>query len=229
MPEAQRPSVVAFDVVGTLFSLDPIAAKLRDAGLPAGALDEWFARFLRDAFALDAAGIYAPFREVASATLEVMLVEKTGEARRETIDGVIRAFQELPAHPEVETAFHTLAQLGVRIVALTNGGAETTNRLLERANLAPLVERTISVDEVRHWKPRREVYLHAARVCGVPPERAALVAAHAWDILGAREAGLLTAWVSRKEKRFHPAMGTPTVVGQDVAEAAAALVRLPAP
>jgi 2-haloacid dehalogenase len=57
----------------------------------------------------------------------------------------------------------------------------------------------------------------------------ALVAAHAWDILGARRAGLLTAWVSRKETTFHPTMGTPTVVGPDVAEAVAALARLPAP
>jgi 2-haloacid dehalogenase len=67
-----RPDVVAFDVVGTLFSLGPVAARLQETGLPEGALDEWFARFLRDAFALDTAARYAPFREVAQATLEVM-------------------------------------------------------------------------------------------------------------------------------------------------------------
>lgn len=50
MAHAQRtrPAVVAFDVVGTLFSLAPIAARMREAELPEGRLTEWFARFLRD-------------------------------------------------------------------------------------------------------------------------------------------------------------------------------------
>jgi hypothetical protein len=35
-----RPVVVAIDVVGTLFSLDPVADRMRGAGLPDQALDE---------------------------------------------------------------------------------------------------------------------------------------------------------------------------------------------
>lgn len=84
----------------------------------------------------------------------------------------------------------------------------------------------IGIDEVKHWKPRREVYLHGARTAGSEPRRVALVAAHAWDILGAREAGLATGWVSRLEKTFQPAMGRPDVSGPDLVSVVDGLLAL---
>ena len=39
------------------------------------------------------------------------------------------------------------------------------------------------------WKPAREVYLWAAGVCAVAPDRLALVAAHGWDVRGASAPG----------------------------------------
>jgi 2-haloacid dehalogenase len=218
-----RPDVVAFDVVGTLFSLGPVAARLRETGLPEGALDEWFARFLRDAFALDTASRYTPFREVAQATLEVMLTEKLRATPNAiTIARMLDTFRELPPHGDVRPAFERLEAAGIRIVTLTNGAASTTEHLLQRAGLDAFVERTISIDEVRRWKPRREVYLHAAQVTGVPPARLALVAAHAWDIVGANAAGLITGWVAREETVFHRAMGKPAVAGRTLIEVAEA-------
>lgn len=99
------------------------------------------------------------------------------------------------------------------MATLTNGSAPVTARLLEQAGLGRFVERTISIDEVRRWKSSAPVYRHAAAVLGVEPERLALVATHAWDVLGAGRAGLLTGWAARREVSFHPAMPPPTVVG----------------
>ncbi len=228
MAHAQRtrPAVVAFDVVGTLFSLDPIAARMREAGLPEDGVPEWFARFLRDAFALDTAGGYVPFRQVAGGALEVMLAEHGLPAAGAAT--VLQAFSELPPHSDVRPAFERLRGAGIRVAALSNGAAETTRRLLERAELATLVERIISIDEVRRWKPHREVYLHAARVLGVTPTALALVAAHAWDILGADRAGLTTGWVSREETAFQPAMGEPTVRGRTLTDVVDAVLTLKA-
>jgi 2-haloacid dehalogenase len=225
---AVRPDVVAFDVVGTLFSLDPVAARLQEVGLSSDAIDEWFARFLRDAFALDATGRFASFRDIAGGTLEVMLVEKTGQAAPSTISRVLEVFRELPPHPDVRPAFERLNQSRIPTVALTNGAATTTSHLLRRARLDTFVERIISIVEVQCWKPRRDIYLHAAQVMGVPPARLALVAAHAWDIAGANAAGLVTGWVSWKEKFFHRAMGAPAVSGATLVEVVDALMSLPA-
>jgi 2-haloacid dehalogenase len=226
MTAAARPVAVAFDVVETLFSLEPLGPRLAAAGLPESALGEWFARFLRDAFALDAAGVYRSFREVAAGTLEVMLNEHRCPATADAIDSVLQGFLELPPHPDVRPAFEQLREAGVRVATLTNGSAPVTARLLEQAGLSRFVERTISIDEVRRWKPSGPVYRHAAAVLGVEPERLALVAAHAWDVLGAGRAGLLTGWVARREVSFHPAMPPPTVVGRTLPEVVSGLLTL---
>src|SRR5919197_2410289 len=91
-----RPLVVAFDVIETLFALEFLRPRFKQAGLPESAFGEWFARFLRDAFALDTAGVFTPFREVAAAALEVMLGEAGRSAGAGVTDDVLRGFEELP-------------------------------------------------------------------------------------------------------------------------------------
>ena len=84
--------MVAFDVIETVFSLAPV----RDALAPLGVgVDLYFARLLRDGFALAAAGDYRPFRDVARSALTAM----TTDASAADHDTVIAAFGELPAHP----------------------------------------------------------------------------------------------------------------------------------
>src|SRR5690349_16968017 len=102
-----KPAVVLFDVFGTMFRLDPLGAKLEEIGLP-GALKVWFARTLRDAFALEAAGAFKTFREVASGALEVLLVENGRDPDRKAIRGVLDTFKELPAWADVKPSLERL-------------------------------------------------------------------------------------------------------------------------
>jgi 2-haloacid dehalogenase len=143
------------------------------------------------------------------------------------IAGVLARFVELPPHQDVRPAFERARDGGLRILTLTNGSAANTRTLLARAGLLDFVELTISVDEVGHWKPHRDVYLHAARVAGVAPARVAVVAAHPWDIHGAERAGLMTGWVRRQDVRYPPAMQPPDLRGATLLEVIEALLALP--
>ncbi|MEU9574325.1 haloacid dehalogenase type II [Streptomyces massasporeus] len=55
----------------------------------------------------------------------------------------------------------------------------------------------LSAEAARAYKPAPEVYRLALDSAGCPPERVLMVAAHAWDLRGARAAGLHTACVHR--------------------------------
>src|SRR5260370_30660531 len=74
---------VVLDLFGTLFPLEPLGKHLEAAGVSASALKLWFARILRDAWALEVAGQYRPFREVAGGALEVLMVEQGRHAGAE--------------------------------------------------------------------------------------------------------------------------------------------------
>jgi len=217
---AHRPDVVAFDVVETLFSLAPVEDALRPLGVP---LPLFFTRLLRDGFALAAAGGHQPFREVAASALRGLAPGGEDAERQAVLD----AFGHLPAHLDAAPAIERLVDAGVRVVTLTNGGAETTGRLLASAGLDRHVDRVISVDEAGRWKPAAEPYLHAASLLGRPPAEVALVAVHSWDIHGARRAGLVTGWCSRSEGTFPEVFEPPDVTGADLVDVAGGLLRLP--
>jgi 2-haloacid dehalogenase len=162
--------------------------------------------------------VYAPFRPVATSSLAVFLARHDVEPSQEHLDRVLAGFGELDAHVDVRPALQLLADHGVPAVALSNGAAESTRRLLDRAGLEPLVARVFSIDEVRRWKPFPEPYLHAAAELGLRPGQLAMVAVHAWDVHGAKQAGLITGWADRLEGRWNSAMTPPDVTGSTLVE-----------
>lgn len=205
----QRPSVVVFDVIETLFPLEPLRAKLQGAGLPGHALEIWFAQLLRNAFALNATDSYSPFKDLALDALEAVArangITLTAQQRSE----ILGTFAQLDAYNDVAPAMRRLAECEVRMVALTNGSEEVTRKLLARAGVEGLIEHVISVDEVRLWKPRKEVYLHCARRCAVELSAMTLVACHGWDVHGAKNAGLGTAFLRRPGNTLPTVMDAP--------------------
>jgi 2-haloacid dehalogenase len=112
---------------------------------------------LRDGIALAPAGAYADFRTVAFGVLRGLLaeVEVLGRDPEAAAEHVLKGFGELDVHRDAPEGVHRLADASVRIATLANSAAEIAEKLLERAGLADLVERFLSVDEVRRWKPAR--------------------------------------------------------------------------
>lgn len=218
-----RPDAAVFDVIETIFPLEPLRPRL--AALDLGAeLDLFFSRILRDAFALDATGKFVPFREIASGALAVLAAQRGLAPDPAALEAVLDGFRTLDPAPDVRPAMERLRAAGVTVATLSNGGVEATRALLDRCGLLPLVARVMGVDEIRRYKPGPAIYLHAAHVLGLPPERMAMIAVHAWDLEGARRAGLVTGWASRLEKRYHPAMEPPDVAGPDLVAVADALL-----
>lgn len=213
IPLPQRPSVIAFDVLETLFPLGPLGDRLAQVGVRPDLLGLWFTRLLRDGFALTATGVYRPFADVAAAALHAVADVSLSD---QAVQTVLAGFAELDPHPEVAEAMRRAREADVRVIALTNGAVATTSAMVDRAGVHAEVEQVVSIDAVRRWKPAPEVYRHAATACGVPAERMALVAAHGWDVHGAHRAGLTTGWVSRSERCWTEVFDSPDVTGPDL-------------
>jgi 2-haloacid dehalogenase len=220
---SRRPAVVAFDVIETLMSLEPLRTRLTDAGQPPTLLEAWYTRTLRDGMALSATGDFVAFTDVAEAALRGLTHYTISD---EQVASVMAGWDELPAFPDALPAISRLTEAGLRVACLTNGSSYLTSAFVNRTGLGSGVDRVISVEEVYRWKPAGVVYLYAAEVLGVPPDRLALVAAHDWDCHGAKRAGLTTGWVSRKSGGFGAPFAPPDVVGEDLTEVAAKLLAL---
>jgi len=84
------------------------------------------------------------------------------------------------------------------IGTLSNGDIRTMVDIAKHAGLPWDV--VFSSENFRHFKPDAEVYLGAAALLGVKPDRVALVAAHKNDLRAARANGLRTAFVERPKE-----------------------------
>jgi 2-haloacid dehalogenase len=198
------PSVAVLDVNETLSDLARLAGRFEEVGAPGDLLGTWFAATLRDGIALAASGRYAAFPEVARAAMRPLLARVRGLGRPvdEAADHVLAGIGTLPVHPDVEPGLRRMRDAGLRIATLTNGSAATAAGLLERAGIAHLVERNLDVAEVGRWKPAPEPYHYACRTLDIAPAGAVLIAAHPWDVHGAKCAGLRGAWLNRHEDPY---------------------------
>jgi 2-haloacid dehalogenase len=80
--------------------------------------------------------------------------------------------------------------------------------------------RVLSVEAVGAYKPDPRVYAHAVEAVGAQW----LVAAHWWDVGGAKRAGLRTAWVGEDEARLLATVPEPDIRAPDLLAAARALL-----
>jgi len=194
---------VVFDVNETLSDMSPLAVRFEEVGAPNLMAPTWFAELLRDGFALTVCGVAEPFARLAAETLRLKLESQDLDRDLdEAVEHVLSGFAGLALHPDVPEGLNALADLGVRLVTLSNGSAQVAETLLEHAGVRPLFERLLSVEEAGIWKPASGAYDYALAECGVDAEDAMLVAVHPWDINGAARAGLGTAWVNRAEGRY---------------------------
>ncbi|SEP00434.1 HAD-IA family hydrolase [Trujillonella endophytica] len=219
----RRPEVVALDVNETLLDLAPIRAGLVEHGERPELLATVFARTLLTGFAAATTGTWCRFRDAFDAAL-AQLTDLSPSVR----SGIADSFLDLTPHPDVEAALRRLVEAGVRVVTLTHGSPGVAEAGLERAGIAPLVERSLSSELIRAWKPAREVYLWAAGECRVEPAAMALVAAHGWDVHGAVRAGLTGVWFPREERSYPAVYDPAALVAADLGGAVDALLALPA-
>ena len=210
-------TTIAFDILGTLFSLESLRPELTARGAPSQALELWFAESLRDYFAASHAGAYLPLKEVLRAAVPRTLDSLGATADPDQIDRIMQRLPELDLVPGAESALGALRKRGCKLLALTNGSEEVTRALLDRAGILDWFQALLSCDSIRVSKPHPDVYAMArAESAG----ELWMVAAHAWDVAGAKKAGLATAWIAGKEGRYLDVYPSPDVTAPDVESAA---------
>lgn len=217
--------VAVLDVNETLFGLDPVGAALGEVGLSPDALDLWFARLLRDGFAVATMGGLAEFPDLADHHLRLLGHERDVAITDEDVDRVVAAFDEVEAKPDVVEGLRTLHQEGIRLAPFTNGSAPIVDRFLDRAGIAELCDPARDVTSAGVWKPAADAYRWVCGDLGVDPGDAAMVAVHPWDVAGAMEAGLVGAWLDRDGEPWPAFLDAPDHRAGDLAALAASLLR----
>ena len=94
---------------------------------------------------------------------------------------------------------HTMDEVRV-LVVLSNGDQDMLEAAKPYHGIA--FERTISVAEANSFKPHVATYRKAAKIIGVRMDEVLFIANHAFDCIGAKAAGMRTAFIDRRQRPF---------------------------
>lgn len=192
------PSVLVFDVNETLIDIHSLAPLFADKFGDERVLREWFAQLIMYSMTVTLAENYVNFSTLAQGVLR-MLGDVYGVAVTDDDVGRLKTgLLTMPAHPDVAEGLAALRDNGFRLVTLTNSPPNPDGpTALQNSGLAGFFEHQLSVDACHAFKPAPAVYRHACDTLGVAPAECMMVAAHAWDTLGAQRVGYSSALITR--------------------------------
>lgn len=192
-------TAIAFDVYGTLVNPLAMAGHLKSlAGDAAGHFAElWRTKQLEYSFRRGLMRAYQPFSICTSEALlytEKALGIALGEESRAHL---MQQYRQLPPFTDAVSGLTALKRDGYLLAAFSNGEADVIRGVLENASLLPLFDDIVSADEVKTFKPDPAIYAHAARRLAQSANTLWLVSSNPFDVIGAKTAGLRTAWITR--------------------------------
>ncbi|HYZ68386.1 MAG TPA: haloacid dehalogenase type II, partial [Mycobacterium sp.] len=177
---------------------------------------------------LTLAGYYTDFFTLGQAVLAMIADVHRIEIADHDRQGLVEAMRTMPAHADVTSGLRRLGDLGYRLVTLTNSPHDPdTATPLDNAGLSQYFERQFSVDSSRVYKPSPSLYQGVAHEMEVPTSDCMMVAAHAWDTIGAQAAGFQAALITRPGNAALHGVGIPqpTLAATDLNELATKLGR----
>jgi 2-haloacid dehalogenase len=190
---------LTFDVFGTLVDWrSAMTRALRESWLgadPEELADDWRVRALTATQQVNAQQRpWGSFDELHEVTLTELLDERGLELSDELRAALVGAWHRLDPWPDVKAGLERLREDRV-VAALSNGNIGLLVDLARHGDLR--FDCVLSAELAGIYKPRAEVYLTGVRLLGLEPGEVMMVAAHPFDLAGARAAGLRTAFIDR--------------------------------
>jgi 2-haloacid dehalogenase len=225
-------TTLAFDIFGTILDLTgsleaPTERFLKELGSDLTGADfypQWRARQRIEQYqdTLVMLG-HSGYLETCRRALAYALRANGVEFRPEQVEEFMAVWQDLSPYPDSLTGLRRLSKT-YRLVALSNGEPDYLLHLA-RNRIGFEFDKIISVEEAGAFKPHPAVYRAAARLMDVEPAEVMMVAAHSFDIMGARACGFRGAYVNRYKLPYEDTdKYTPDLVVEDFSRLADVLL-----
>ncbi len=193
-------SIFVFDAYGTLLDVHAAIGRYRsEAGPEADRLSEiWRTKQLEYSWTLTLAGRYVEFWTLTQRALDYAL------ARVPSVDKALRgklldAYFTLDAYADARATLRTLKARGHRTAILSNGSPDMLQGAVNAARIKEDLDAVLSIDVLKMFKPRPEVYALVTDRFGCRPGDVTFVSSNRWDVMGAVAFGFHACWINRSK------------------------------
>lgn len=225
--ELKRPKVIFFDVNETLLDLAQLKESVSKALNGRKELVPlWFTTLLQYSLVATVGDHFDTFGEIGAATLQMVAQQNNITLSADQAKEALKPIRKLPPHKDVPEALARLKEAGYVLVPLTNSATDALEDQVTNSGLKQYFQRLLSVEEIGIYKPHTRVYTWASRKMEVRPEESMLIAAHGWDVAGAKWAGWQTAFIARPGQQLYPLADQPDMIAPTLTEIADKLIAI---
>lgn len=164
---------------------------------------------------------HTSYREIGQRAVAHVMDRAGIEYSQEEVRYLVGEIEKLKPFPEVPEALARL-RTKYKLVVLSNGDPD----MLETAKQYHRIpfDQVISVAAASSFKPHVATYTKAAELCGLPLDQILFVANHAFDCIGAKAAGMRTAFIDRRRRPFGETPYQPDILVPTMKDLADAIV-----
>lgn len=164
---------------------------------------------------------HTPYREIGRRSLAYTLERAGIPHTMDEVRRLVAQLERLKPFPDVPEALARL-KTRYRIAVLSNGDPDMLEAAKPFHNIP--FDSVISVATANSFKPDVATYTKAAEIMGARMGEILFVANHAFDCVGAKSAGMYTAFVDRRKRPFGITPHHPDIVVPDMKSLADMLV-----
>ena len=165
--------------------------------------------------------VHTPYREIGHRSVDLVLQRAGIEHTEDEVHALVAEIEKLRCFPEVPAALARL-QSRFSLVVLSNGDPDMLEAAKPYHGIA--FDKVISVAEANSFKPHVATYTKAAEIAGVRLDQVLFIANHTFDCVGAKAAGMHTAFINRRQRPFGISPHQPDVVVESMTELAELLI-----
>ena len=193
-------SIFVFDAYGTLFDVHAAIARFRDdAGPEADRMSEiWRTKQLEYTWTLTLAGHYVEFWTLTERALDFALA-RAPSVPKALKPQLLDAYFKLDAFPDASAALRALKDAGKKTGILSNGSPDMLKGAVDNARLGGDLDAVLSVDVLKMFKPRPEVYALVTDHYKCAPGDVTFVSSNRWDVMAGISVGFNALWVNRSK------------------------------
>jgi 2-haloalkanoic acid dehalogenase type II len=195
---------VFFDFMGTCLDWHSSVLSAFPPSIPSDSASELALQWRQRYFDLNAARVkkglpVEPFDDTLAKALDLVLNDAFSNLAShfdaDSKQRAVQSFHSQHAWPDVAPALQSLRDSGLEIFVHANGSTRLHLDLTSSAKLS--FNMLFSSELLGLYMPSPEAYYKVLELIGAKPEEVVKVAAHAWDIRGAKECGMKTVYVRR--------------------------------
>lgn len=222
MPSHSKPSpkLILLDVYETILDMHGIEKKVNSLLNSRKAYILWSELLMQYCFVDNCTIQFHEFDSIAQATLQMTAKMLKVSVDDEDIKAVLHMMKHLPVKEQVQQGLSALSDHGFRIAAMTNVPEKTVISRMEVTGLISYFEQVFSAEKVRKYKPSIEVYRWVAQDMDVSADETLVVSSHGWDIAGADNAGMQTAYITQPDRMLYALSSKPDLICKNLLDLA---------